>query len=176
MPEYTYEEFFSNQGTRNEVRMRVINRFAKEPHGEGTKDFASKHTYNVENLSNGEKIYLTRPANLHNGFDFLICVSGYNFALPGNRKRNYPKLGDITADIEAKKNESPAQYQQLFALLQKVHSCQDIQEEEYANLNFTSGFPVDMVLKTIKWFFIEQDIRYWNYSGRNKLWSEIPRP
>jgi len=176
MPEYIYEEFFSNQGTRNEVRMRVVNRFAMEPLGEGKGELASKHTYNVENLTNGEKVYLRRPANLHNGFDFIVCVSGYNFALPGNRKRNYPKHEDITADLGTKKNESPTQYQQLFALLERVHSCQDVQDEEYANLHFTFGFPVDMVLKTIKWLFIEQDIRYWNYSGRNMLWDGIPKP
>ena len=35
------------------------------------------------------------------------------------------------------------------------------------------GRPVEMLLKVIKWFFIEQDIRYWNYSGRNMLKNGI---
>jgi hypothetical protein len=33
-----------------------------------------------------------------------------------------------------------------------------------------------MIIKTIKWLFIEQDIRYWNYSGRDMLWSGVPKP
>lgn len=28
-------------------------------------------------------------------------------------------------------------------------------------------------IKTLKWLFIEQDIRYWNYSGRDMLWKGI---
>lgn len=30
------------------------------------------------------------------------------------------------------------------------------------------------ILKAIKWLFIEQDIRYWNYSGRNMTWGIVP--
>jgi hypothetical protein len=30
------------------------------------------------------------------------------------------------------------------------------------------------ILKAIKWLFIEQDIRYWNYSGRNMTWGLVP--
>ena len=33
---------------------------------------------------------------------------------------------------------------------------------------------INSAKKTIKWLFIEQDIRYWNYSGRNMTWSIIP--
>jgi hypothetical protein len=36
-----------------------------------------------------------------------------------------------------------------------------------------AGYPVDMVLKLIKWFFIEQDINYWNVSGRNKFMGAV---
>ena len=41
---------------------------------------------------------------------------------------------------------------------------------------FESGFAVDHILKTIKWLFIEQDIRYWNYSGRYMTWGIVPEP
>jgi hypothetical protein len=34
---------------------------------------------------------------------------------------------------------------------------------------FHQGFPVEMVLKILKWLFIEQDITYWNYDGRQML-------
>ena len=35
---------------------------------------ASHYKYYVETLSTGDRVYLQRPAYLHNGFDFLICV------------------------------------------------------------------------------------------------------
>ena len=38
---------------------------------------------------------------------------------------------------------------------------------------FKSGFPYDLIIKTLKWLFIEQDIRYWNYSGHDMLWKGI---
>ena len=34
---------------------------------------------------------------------------------------------------------------------------------------FQKGFPVEMLLKILKWLFIEQDITYWNYDGRKML-------
>ena len=38
---------------------------------------------------------------------------------------------------------------------------------------FQSGCPVDMICRCIKWLFIEQDITYWNWSGRNMLYNGI---
>ena len=35
------------------------------------------------------------------------------------------------------------------------------------------SYPVDMICKCIKWLFIEQDITYWNWSGRNMLYNGI---
>lgn len=70
--EITYN--FSNSGTRNEVRMRVVEKLAEEEPGIGSGNLASKYIYYVEQLSDGNRVYLQRPANLHNGFDFLVCV------------------------------------------------------------------------------------------------------
>ena len=68
-------------------------------------------------------------------------------------------------------------YLKLYNLIQKVYECHDVSDEEIANINFSVGLPTDHILKVYKWFFIEQDIRYWNYSGRTKIWLEgIPRP
>ena len=44
------------------------------------------------------------------------------------------------------------------------------------DIEFSAGLPADHILKTIKWLFIEQDIRYWNYSGRNMTWGIVPNP
>lgn len=49
-------------------------------------------------------------------------------------------------------------------------------EYEMLDIEFSAGLPADHILKTIKWLFIEQDIRYWNYSGRNMTWGIVPNP
>lgn len=169
-------EYFSNKGSRNEVRMRIIAAFSDEDPGTGSGDNASKYIYYVETLHDGKRVYLQRPANLHNGFDFLVCVENINFAQAGERRRNYPKHTEICHDLELKKAESPAQYARLFPLLQRVYACDDISDAEMESFHFSTGLPVDLILKVIKWLFIEQDIRYWNYSGRDMTWGIVPKP
>ena len=174
MPRYTISQSFSNEGTRNEVRMRVINKLSEELPGTGTGEFASHYTYYVETLNDGNKVYLQRPANLHNGFDFLVCVENANYAPAGQRKRNYPKHEDLYKDLLLKRSESSEMYSQLYDVLYKVYNCYDVYEYEYTHISFFSGLPVDHIVKTIKWLFIEQDIRYWNYSGRAMTWGIVP--
>lgn len=176
MPEYVIIQQYSNEGTRQEVRMRVVNAFSKEKRGEGKDELASHYSYYVETLNDGNRVYLRRPAFLHNGFDFVVCVENYNFASSGKRKRNYPKHEDIIKDLQKKKKADSKMYQRFYSVIEKVYTCHNIEEAEYKNIRFSQGFPVDMILKTLKWLFIEQDIRYWNYSGRDMLWSGIPKP
>lgn len=165
---------FSNEGTRNEVRMRVVNKLSEETPGTGNGDGASRYIYYVETLASGDRVYLQRPANLHNGFDFLVCVENANYAEPGHRARNYPKHEDLGADLQIKKAQNPTEYKRLYALLQKVFDCHDVSDEEMQGFTFEGGLAVDHILKAIKWLFIEQDIRYWNYSGRNMTWGLVP--
>ena len=118
---------FSNSGSRNDVRMRVVNEFAKESPGYGNKDKASRYIYYVETLEDGDRIYLQRPANLHNGFDFLVCVENINYAEgTGKRRRNYPKHTDIETDLVNKKNENLELYCKLYDLIDDVYNCKDI--------------------------------------------------
>ncbi|MBP1910730.1 hypothetical protein [Methanolobus bombayensis] len=171
----TIECNFSNNGTRNGVRMRVVNKFSEETPGNGKGEFASKYLYSVEKLSDNYSVLLKRPANLKNGFDFLITVPGINFALDGGRVRDYPKHEDIINDLVLKKKENEDMYQLLFSFINLIFECNEIEESWFDDLSFESGYPCDLILKTIKWFFIEQDIRYWNYSGRYMLMSEIEK-
>ena len=176
MPEREVEVFISNEGTRNDVRMRVIDMLAKEEPGTGNGADASRYTYYVEKLKSGDYVYLRRPANLHNGFDFLVCVENTNYADEGERARNYPKHEDLEYDLELKKSENPEMYKKLYALIQRVFECHDVTDQEMEEIEFKAGLPVDHVLKAIKWLFIEQDIRYWNYSGRYMTWDIVPEP
>ena len=172
MPEYEITRTFSNSGTRNEVRMRVVNELAKESCGMGREELATRYTYFVEKLDDGRRVYLRRPANLHNGFDFIVCVENVNFN-PEGRARKYPKHEDIINDLKIKKSESLSEYQKLYDYIRQIYMCSDIDFSGVKSLAFKSGYSAELILKTLKWLFIEQDIRYWNYSGRDMLWGGI---
>lgn len=128
----------------------------------------------MEQLEDGNRVYLQRPAYLHNGFDFLVCVENTNYAPMDHSIRNYPKHEDLRSDLVLKKLSDPIMYNRLYDLLLMVYECHDVYPNEYADIHFTVGLPVDHILKTIKWLFIEQDIRYWNYSGREMTWGIVP--
>ena len=173
MSRHEITQFFSNEGSRNEVRKRVVEKLFKEEPGSGRGEEASHYMYYVETISTGDRIYLQRPANLHNGFDFLICVENQNYSKPGKRKRNYPKHDDLIADLQEKKESDPAMYEKLYNLIKRVYECHDVSDKEINEVSFNVGFATDHVVKVFKWFFIEQDIRYWNYSGRAKTMQEV---
>lgn len=154
--------------------MRVVSALAEEKPGAGQGDGASRYTYYVETLADGKRVYLRRPANLHYGFDFLVCVEGANYAPPGGRRRNYPRHEDLGEDLARKRAEDPSMYRRLYALLKRVYQCHDVTDGELEGLTFSSGLPADHIVKVAKWLFIEQDIRYWNYSGRAMTWGVIP--
>jgi hypothetical protein len=41
----------------------------------------------------------------------------------------------------------------------------------YLQASFQSGAQIDVLLKILKWMFIMEDIVYWNYDGRAKLYN-----
>ncbi len=166
----------SNEGTRNQVRLRVVEALSAEEPGCGSGDLASRFIYYVETLQDGNRVFLRRPARLHYGFDFVVCVEGANYSPEGKRCRNYPSHFDFQTDLELKKKTDPNMYAKLFLLLKKAYECHDVTDEEINVIKFNVGLPVDHIVKTIKWLFIEQDIRYWNYSGRNMTWGIVPQP
>lgn len=175
MPKQYIDKWFSNEGTRQEVRNRIIDTFEQEPPGCGTGDDCSKTIYYVETLKNGDRVFLCRPAALNKGFDFLIRVENTDFGHRGGFK-NVPSHKDISADLELKKAEDPEGYKKLYGLLKKVFECHDLSDEEYSMTSFESGFSSELILKVIKWLFIEQDVTYWNWSGRNMTWGLVPDP
>lgn len=89
------------------------------------------------------------------------------------RRRNYTKHEDIINDLLKKKNESIEKYKFLFKHINNIYLCEE-DTDQSVDLHFDIGYPVDMLLKTIKWMFIEQDVRYWNYSSRGMLGRIIP--
>lgn len=166
----------SNNGTRDEVRKRVLNLFMNEPPGKGGGELASKYTYFVEELRDGKWVYLTRPANLKKGFDFLVRVQDIDFSKGKGRYRDNPKHADIIEDLIIKLKEDPKKYKILYLLIKKIFNCKDLNTKEYSTLKFKRGYPIDLILFTLKWLFIEQDIRDWSYSGRAMLMEHLPNP
>ncbi|MBK5127852.1 DNA adenine methylase [Streptococcus parasanguinis] len=174
MTEHFITKSFSNIGKRNEVRMRLVEEFSKEIPGNGKHEEASRYTYYVETLLDERRIFLRRPANLHNGFDFLVCVENTNFSKKGKRKRNFPKHDEIVNDLLLKQMNSPEQFNKLLSMIEDIYFCRkNYQASDFQCFTFNQGFSADLIALTLKWLFIEQDIRYWNYSGRAMLWQGL---
>ena len=159
---------------RNNLRKIVIDSFIKEKAGYGTGADTSKYKYVVETLSSGDKVCLTRPAVLSKGFDFVIHVENIVFM---NGKDN-PKHEDITKDLKQKKQSNRQTYIKLLNAIEDVFICKD-PDEIYPNYEndfrvFKQGLLPEAILKVVKWFFIEQDIRFWNWSGRSMFneWNQ----
>lgn len=160
----------SNEGSRSSVTHDVYTVFMNEPHG--SPKCQTKYKYFVETLANGERIYLRRPAALHYGFDFIVFLENHDFS-SGNRKRRNPSHKDILTDLGNKIKENPNEAQRLFGKIRKIYDCNELTEEEYREEPFNNGLPCELILKTLKWLFIEQDIRYWLKTGREMLMNSI---
>jgi len=57
----------------------------------------------------------------------------------------------------------------------RVYNCEEPEEilRDIRGIKFQSGLSVELILKVLKWYFIEQDIRNWNYSGRGMFKSGL---
>lgn len=112
-----------------------------------------------------------RPTFLNKGIDFQVWVERINGV-----EDKKPSHKDVFRDLGQKKEENPAQFALLKKVIDRIWNCEppdDVLKE--TNLSFKQGFPVEMLLKILKWLFIEQDITYWNYDGRGMLKIEIDK-
>ncbi len=159
---------------RNFIRKLLIEMFLTEK--SGSKKISSKYKYIVENTDIGN-IYLIRPAQRRWGFDFVVHIENYTFL--NSKKGSNPSHDDILLEIENKLKELDNDLKEIFCeALYKIYLCADPDEiiNEYKFLNSTNNegkLSIEAILKLLKWLFIEQDIRYWNYSGRNMLFGGI---
>ncbi len=163
------------ENSRSDYRRTLTELFLNEVHGEAGAP--SVYEYNVETDKAGNRVYLKRPTNLNKGFDFEVRVSNMRFKHVNKNGRvshsNRPSHTNIIEDLAKKKMEEPAQYVILLTLIERIFNCVEIAPQEYNTFTFQQGYPVDMLCKCIKWLFIEQDITYWNWSGRNMLYNGI---
>lgn len=173
---------------RKILRDQVIELFLKEPHGRGTGEEASRWVYKVENSIDNRFIYLKRPALLNKGVDFEVHASEKVFFVPTDLKpsRIYtrPKHKSLCFPINAIRSEHKKEYDVLVQLLQLIYFCKDysdfvnknksmLEKNISYNHNESEYIEIDYltIAQTIKWLFIEQDVTYWNWSGRAKYWK-----
>ena len=159
-----------NCKTRRQIRRILISEFLKEHPGQGNRELASRYRYNVETLEDGRRVYLLRPAPLNKGFDFTIHVEDTRF----KSGKTMPSHKDIMNDLRSKRERTPSSSRKLLTAIQQIY---DLEEPDrvlkHIKMKFGDGYPVDLILKVIKWFFIEQDVTYWNYSGRRMFMSGV---
>ena len=163
-----------NIANRSQIRRDIIKLFTQELPGQGTGEDASKYEYAVETYNN-YKIILKRPAFLNKGFDFIINISGLMF----KKKRRYsnPTHPDVFNALAYCKNNNPTLYQNtIIPMINDIFNCKTVTIVNtglfFLDYN-NQQHPIEIILLALKWLFIEQDITYWNYSGRNRLYNEL---
>ena len=160
--------------TRADIRKEIVNLFLQEEPGTGTGENCTKYWYKVETL-NEYSIILKRPVPLNKGFDFTVNVDGLFFK--NKRRYTHPSHSDIFAALNYVRENNSAGYAQIRTALTKIYECQPYDRNSITGFSFLdyqeNQHPIEIILLATKWLFIEQDITYWNWSGRNMLWNFI---
>src|SRR5690349_7738342 len=87
------------------LRKQIIGFFLDEAPGTGNGVNTSKYQYIIKRFSRHD-VYLSRPAQFNNGFDFTLNVSNINFNTNGGRATTRPTHQNILDDLLLKKNEN----------------------------------------------------------------------
>ena len=152
--------------SREELRKKILITYAIE-------DCETKIRYYVERLSDGNRIYIERPAPLNKGCDFVIYVENLFIWKNGNDKP--PRHKDLLNDLYAKKQQLTKE--QYCTLMDAIAMIYNVESYDTAII-MTQALPIigwsyELLLKLTRWFFIEQDITYWSGEGRNMLYTAI---
>ncbi len=133
----------------------------------------TKYRYFVENLSNGNRIYLERPGRLNKGCDFVIYLENHYLFKNGNDRPTPHNI--ILDDLAVKKKILTLEdWALLNEGIKSIYNCEPFQ----ISSAFCENLPIlgesyELILKTLRWFFIEQDITYWLGQGREVLLNKI---
>jgi len=136
------------------------------------------YRYNVETCADGSKIYLLRPTPLNKGFDFQVNLEGFRTRLRKERKNTLemPAHPDVIDDIQRKLEKYPQIKESLHAAISAIYECKEAEEALKCNPSLNQvneGLHIDSLLRVIKWLFIEQDLTYWGWTGRDKFMAAI---
>ena len=152
--------------SREEARKHILLTYAIE-------DCHVKTRYYVEKLRNGKHIYLERPTILNKGCDFVLFAEDILTYNNGNDKA--PSHKDVLQDLTTKKNSlTSEQYTELQKAITCIYELKPyLEAEQYVNNLPPVGWSYELLLKLLRWLFIEQDITYWAGDGREMLYSAI---
>lgn len=158
-------QFEITETDRAQIRAKVFSHWiAEEP---GTPTLTNAYRYDVETLSDGSKVYLTRPTRLNKGADFIIRCENYLKHKKGTDKP--PSFRDVAAELRPLVALSKAHEIEILSALKKIWLCHDSREIVNSLNLFAGNRSAERALILAKWFFIEQDVTYWTESGRHKL-------
>ena len=113
---------------------------------------------------------------LRNSFETSLFDENFIFySNKPNKKGMFAKIPapahhNILDDLREKKLSNPSEYKKLKIEIDNIFN---VRPYTHKNIKFKSGLPVEVLLNLIKWLFIEQDVTYWNFSGRNMLMEGI---
>lgn len=164
------EDKFSDSHEKNRAYMReeLVHLFLKENPGTGKGLESATYRYNVERA--GDKIiYILRPAMLNYGFDFTVHVENAKFR-PKGAFKDRPKHKEIHTLLESLHQTSEGK--EIKPYIEDVYYCRVPDYRKIAGISI-DGYSAELLLKTIKWLFLEQDITYWNFSGRAMFYGGI---
>ncbi|MBQ5472358.1 MAG: hypothetical protein IIT58_10225 [Treponema sp.] len=163
--------------SREDARRQVTELFLDEHFGTGTKELCSKYEYTVETFKN-YSVILKRPTNLNKGFDFIVTIESIYFKQDGGRRHKNPSHPDISSVLQqVKNNVSSNDYEKVKTIIWNIFKLEDFDLSTVSGITFTdydgNSHPLEIVLLAIRWLFIEQDITYWNFSGRSMLMNGL---
>ncbi|MBN2893676.1 MAG: hypothetical protein JXL97_17535 [Bacteroidales bacterium] len=133
----------------------------------------TKYRYFVEKLNSGNRIYIERPGRLNKGCDFVIFIE--NHILFNNNNDKPPKHEFLLEDLNFKKQGlSNTEWNFLLDAITSIYNCEPF-ETAFSKIEALPvlGEDFELILKLLRWFFIEQDITYWAKSGRQMLFNAI---
>jgi hypothetical protein len=152
---------------RHEIVKKVVNTFIETEYNKKAKGV--KFEYPVENLSNGQQLFIGRPGHKKN-FDFEVKV-------PSNIGLGKGTHIEIATDLRNKKQENEQKFENLLNAITQIYDCSENDVDRilsnYPDLNnsFQTGAQVSIILKVLKWLFIMEDIIYWDNEGRAFLFN-----
>lgn len=162
------------QSDRINMRKNLIEKMLKEEPGAGKGDYCSRYEYIVEKYQTYE-IFLKRPTQLNKGFDFTVNIRGLWFKK--QRRYSNPSHGDIFDILLDCKTNYPDQYNSIEVNINNIFNCKAVDFSTPLNIFFKdydgNQHPIEIILLSIKWLFMEQDCAYWNYSGRQMLYDGL---
>ncbi|QIK86606.1 hypothetical protein G7061_08290 [Erysipelothrix sp. HDW6B] len=176
-------EYNLKSSDRTTIRNEMIDLFKKEVPGTGRKDLSSKYIYEVESYL-GYNILLKRPAPLNKGFDFIVSVEtpdSLNIfpSKSGMRMLKNPSHSNISTILSDFSGLNEDIYIEIIRpLINSIYKGENVSFSNQEPIGYFRDrnnvqHPIEVILLAAKWLFIEQDITYWNWSGRAMLFSHL---